>query len=282
MSAPAEPPVPSRRRWRMPPDCSKRSPPSRPRRRRNSQGHPQSSSGHAAARRRAPRDGRYRRRAGAARAAGAGTTRTGRRRTTSWVSRSVRKGRAIGHRRAAARGRAEARHAGGLARAGRPPHRHRRREGADAAYAQHIKHSVRDPRLMEAAVHLCEGRIALAEALLREHLKQHPTDVAAIRMLAEVAARLGRYGDCRRTCSSAASSSPRASRPRATTTRSCCIASTRSARRWRRSIGARHRAAQSRLSQPEGRHPGRIGEYEQSIELYAEVLAEYPKQPRSG
>src|SRR6185312_1337248 len=68
-------------------------------------------------------------------------------------------------------------------------------EGADAAYAQNIKHSTRDPRLMEAGAHLCEGRLAPAEALLREHLKQHPTDVAAIRMLAEVASRLGRYAD---------------------------------------------------------------------------------------
>ena len=48
---------------------------------------------------------------------------------------------------------------------------------------------------MEAALALCENRIAPAEAMLRAHLKQHPTDVAAIRMLAEVAARLGRYGD---------------------------------------------------------------------------------------
>ena len=67
--------------------------------------------------------------------------------------------------------------------------------GADAAYARHIQASTRDPRLLEPAAALCENRIAVAEALLREHLKQHPTDVAAIRMLAEVAARLGRYAD---------------------------------------------------------------------------------------
>jgi Flp pilus assembly protein TadD len=68
-------------------------------------------------------------------------------------------------------------------------------DGADRAYAQHIRYSTRDPRLMEAALHLCENRIARAEGLLREHLKQHPTDVAAIRMLAEIAARIGRYHD---------------------------------------------------------------------------------------
>ncbi|HKE96263.1 MAG TPA: tetratricopeptide repeat protein, partial [Povalibacter sp.] len=57
---------------------------------------------------------------------------------------------------------------------------------ADDAYAQHIRHSTRDPRLLEPAQALCENRIAVAEALLRSHLKQHPTDVAAMRMLAEV------------------------------------------------------------------------------------------------
>jgi tetratricopeptide (TPR) repeat protein len=69
------------------------------------------------------------------------------------------------------------------------------RQGADAAYAQHIKASTRDPRLLSAAAALVDGRIAPAEASLRAHLKHYPTDVAAIRMLAEVAARLGRNAD---------------------------------------------------------------------------------------
>lgn len=67
--------------------------------------------------------------------------------------------------------------------------------GADDAYAQHIKFSTHDPRLIEAATALCENRIPMAESLLRTHLKQHPTDVPAMRMLAEVAARLHRYSD---------------------------------------------------------------------------------------
>lgn len=66
---------------------------------------------------------------------------------------------------------------------------------ADAAYAQHVRHSTSDPRLLAAATALVENRIPEAEALLREHLKQTPTDVAAIRMFAEVAARLGRLED---------------------------------------------------------------------------------------
>lgn len=67
--------------------------------------------------------------------------------------------------------------------------------GADNAYAQQIKASTKDPRLLAAAAALCENDIPRAELLLRTHLKSFPTDVTAIRMFAEVAARLRRYGD---------------------------------------------------------------------------------------
>jgi tetratricopeptide (TPR) repeat protein len=67
--------------------------------------------------------------------------------------------------------------------------------GAEAARARLLKASTRDPRLLAAGAALCENRIPEAEALLRRHLLEHPTDIAALRMLAEVAARLGRYAD---------------------------------------------------------------------------------------
>jgi tetratricopeptide (TPR) repeat protein len=70
-------------------------------------------------------------------------------------------------------------------------------KGADTAYARQIKASVHDPRLRRAATALCDNDIPVAETLLREHLKEKPTDVAAIRMLAEVAGRLGRNADAR-------------------------------------------------------------------------------------
>ncbi|WP_159015408.1 tetratricopeptide repeat-containing sulfotransferase family protein [Cognatiluteimonas profundi] len=66
---------------------------------------------------------------------------------------------------------------------------------ASAAYSSHVRYSTRDPDLLAAATALCEDRIPDAELLLRAHLKKSPTDVAAIRMLAELAARLGRDDD---------------------------------------------------------------------------------------
>ncbi len=66
-------------------------------------------------------------------------------------------------------------------------------EGADAAYAHHIRTAISDPRLMAAGAALCEGRLSEAEHLLRAHLRAAPTDVAALRMLAETGTRLGRF-----------------------------------------------------------------------------------------
>jgi tetratricopeptide (TPR) repeat protein len=51
------------------------------------------------------------------------------------------------------------------------------------------------PRLIEAAMALNENRLEVAERILKPHLKEDPFDAAAIRMLAELAARIGRWRD---------------------------------------------------------------------------------------
>ena len=51
------------------------------------------------------------------------------------------------------------------------------------------------PRLMEAALALHDNRLSDAEPLLRAHLRQDPFDAPAMRMLAELAGRIGRYKD---------------------------------------------------------------------------------------
>lgn len=67
------------------------------------------------------------------------------------------------------------------------------RAGAAQAYLQHVAHAARDPLLLRAGAALAGDELGPAEALLRGHLQQAPTDVAALRMLAELGARLGRY-----------------------------------------------------------------------------------------
>src|SRR5450755_2767897 len=68
-------------------------------------------------------------------------------------------------------------------------------DAADRARAKYLKAANQDPRLLDAAAALVENNLPLADARLRAHLAGHKTDVAALRMLAEVAARLRRYAD---------------------------------------------------------------------------------------
>src|SRR5881398_1880650 len=52
-----------------------------------------------------------------------------------------------------------------------------------------------DPRLIEAAMAMNQNRLEVAERILKPYLKEDPFDAAAIRMLAELAARIGRWRD---------------------------------------------------------------------------------------
>lgn len=60
---------------------------------------------------------------------------------------------------------------------------------------QSIEAALRNPNLIDAALALSEDRLHDAEPLLRGRLREAPTDVAAIRMMAELAARVGRLKD---------------------------------------------------------------------------------------
>ena len=66
------------------------------------------------------------------------------------------------------------------------------RARAAEAYLLHARTGMHDPQLMAAGSALSDGRLPEAEALLRERLRHFPTDVAAMRMLAELAVRVGR------------------------------------------------------------------------------------------
>ena len=152
--------------------------------------------------------------------------------------------------------------------------------GADEAYAQHIRCSTRNPRLLEAATALCQNDVPAAEGLLRQYLLQAPTDVAAIRMLAEVAARLGRYGDAENLLS-----------------RCLELAPTFTAARHNYAL-VLHRqnksaAALAEIDRALTADPGNpgycslkaailsaVGEYDAAIALYQRVVAAYPRNAK--
>lgn len=147
---------------------------------------------------------------------------------------------------------------------------------ADDAYAQHIKFSTHDPSLMEAAAALCENRIAIAESLLRTHLKQHPTDVPAMRMLAEVAARLHRYPDAEILLERALELAP-SFLPARHNYAVILHRQRKPARAW---------AQIQKLNEADPLNPSyrtlkaavasSIGDYDVALDVYAGVLADYP------
>jgi predicted Zn-dependent protease len=152
--------------------------------------------------------------------------------------------------------------------------------GADEAYAWHIKTSTSDPRLVAAGAALVANEIPQAEALLRAHLQQFPNDVAALRMLAEVAARLRRFKDAETLLVRCLELAPSFSGAR----HNYAVV----LHRQNRPVEAL--AEVEKLLAAEPHHPGynnlkaailvRIGEYRQSIEIYEAVLAAYPELPK--
>ncbi len=151
---------------------------------------------------------------------------------------------------------------------------------ADAAYSQHVKCATRDPRMRAAGAALYANRLAEAEPMLRAKIRESPTDVAALRMLAEVAARLRRYGDAEvllRRCAELAPSFMPARQNLALVLH-------------RQNKGAEALAEIDYCLSVEPRQIsyqnikaailGAIGEYEGSLELYREVLDAYPNQAK--
>ena len=155
-----------------------------------------------------------------------------------------------------------------------------RQKDADEAYAGYIRYSVRDPNLLQAAEALNANRLPEAEAMLRAWLKQHPTDVVAIRMLGELAVRVGRNPEALRLFERCLQLAP----------------GFREARQHFAVVLHREQQASKALEQLElllREDPAnagartlkaavlcRLGEYARGIELYEGLLREYPHNAR--
>ncbi len=139
---------------------------------------------------------------------------------------------------------------------------------------------LRNPRLLEAAVALNENRLHDAEPLLRQHLKDDPFDVAAIRMLAELAGRIGRMKDAETLLRRAIELAPNFVPARS----NLAIV-----------LYRQNRAAEAiaeldaiALLDPEdvahdslkAAAKGRLGDYDDAIDLYGTVLTRFPGQPK--
>ncbi len=151
-------------------------------------------------------------------------------------------------------------------------------EAAERAELEAIEASVHDPALMRAAEALLDNDLPVAEDILRPRLHDKPTDVAAIRMMAELAARLGRLQDAEHLLRRALELAPGFAPARAN------LATV---------LYKQNRPAEAiaALAPLEGRDEdasqslkaaalGRIGAYEEAILLYAAVLQRFPGQAK--
>jgi len=143
-----------------------------------------------------------------------------------------------------------------------------------------VEASVADPVLMEAGKALVEGDLRCAEQALRPRLKEDPFDVAAMRMMAELAGRLGRYRDAEALLRRALELAPGFKPARSN------LATV--LHRQNRSDEAL--VELDRLLAEEPDNPthanlkaaasARLGEFEEAIALYEAVLERAPDQPK--
>ncbi len=152
---------------------------------------------------------------------------------------------------------------------------------ANHAQAQSLRAAARDPALIAAANALLANDLPVAERLLKSRLREQPMDVPAIRMLAELAGRIGRFGDAEKLLRRAVELAP----------------SFDAARHNLAVVLQRQGKAEAALAETDtllARDPDspgyqvlraailvRLGEYHAAIALYDTLLASHPEQPRA-
>jgi tetratricopeptide (TPR) repeat protein len=136
------------------------------------------------------------------------------------------------------------------------------------------------PRLIEAAVALNDNQLDVAERILKPYLAKDPFDVFAIRMLAELAARIGRWRDSENLLRRAVELAP--SWVAAKANLALVLG------RMGRPAEALEILEDVFASEPndpghwnlKAATLGRLGEFEEALDLYEGVLARSPNQPR--
>ena len=136
------------------------------------------------------------------------------------------------------------------------------------------------PRLIEAALAMNENDVPRAEPLLRAQLKEFPFDVAAIRLFAELAGRLGRYKDAENLLRRALDLSPAFTAARANLALVL----------YRQNRPEEAIAELNRVTEEEPENTGhfnlqaaaygRIGEFDDALQLYERVLEKAPTHAR--
>ena len=151
-------------------------------------------------------------------------------------------------------------------------------DAASEAELAAISASVHDPEIMHAAHALVDNDLPEAEAVLRPLLHHRPTDVAAIRMMAELAARVGRPRDAENLLRRALELAPGFAAARAN-----LATLLYKQHRWADALAELDQVKSD--EDIERSHLGlraatlgRVGGYQEAIDLYRLILEEQPRQ----
>ena len=155
-------------------------------------------------------------------------------------------------------------------------------DAANAVCAERIGQAPNQPRLVQADAAMQAGRIKEAEGLLREQLANDPTDVVAMRMLAEIGVQFGMIADAGFLLQRALELAPNFA-----------------AARYDYAVVLQHRLRpgdaireieQALEADPD--NPGyrqlqavlldRVGDYNRAIDVFESLLTDYPNQPRTS
>ena len=154
-------------------------------------------------------------------------------------------------------------------------------QAAEQALARHLACATSDPQLLSAAGALVEGKLAIAEHTLRDILVSRPDEVTALRMLAEVATRLARYEDAETLLARALDLAPEFAAARMNY----------AVVLYRQTKAAETAREVEQLLATDPRNPsyrnlkaaalGQMGDYQQTIDIYQALLADFPAQPKA-
>ena len=146
----------------------------------------------------------------------------------------------------------------------------------DDTAQKYIQRGIRNPQLIEAALAINEDRLHEAEPILRAHLKRDPLDVAAIRLMAQLAARVGRYKDSEALLRRALDLAPDF-----TVARSNLAGILYRQNRFPEAVETLDQVLHFENDHVPSRNLkaaalGRIGDYDEALELYAELTQRFP------
>jgi tetratricopeptide (TPR) repeat protein len=146
--------------------------------------------------------------------------------------------------------------------------------------ARQMTAAKQDPELLQAGSALADNDLPTAEAILRARLKRQPTDVPAIRMMAELAARVGRLTDSENLLRRALELAPGFTAARANLATILYKQNKASAAIAELEQIERQGSANLGHASLKAAALGRIGGHEEALALYQMLLDARPRDPR--